>query len=151
MTVSHEMLEDLAGSVPSDAPSIVPKQKSIASEFRIDLREWLTRHGLGFSGKKPHRGETIYLLDECPFLMAHKDGAYTIQFGNRAIFAGFHHNSCGGGQQLWQELREKYEPDRSERQKRTGREVPGVRAREGSRPCQSGRAPGYSPLLLLQE
>ncbi|MCX6692953.1 MAG: hypothetical protein NT074_00105 [Methanomicrobiales archaeon] len=120
MVVSREMLEDLANCVPSNAPPIVPEQKSNTFEFRIDLREWLTRYGIGFSGEKPHQGGTIYPLDECPFSMAHKDGAYAIQFGNGAIFAGCHHNSCGGGQQRWQELREKYEPELAG--KRKGRE-----------------------------
>jgi hypothetical protein len=121
MTVSREMLEQLTTIVPSNPPPPPPtEQKSYTPGSTIDLREWLTRYGIGFSGEKPHQGETIYPLDEYPFSMAHTDGGYNIQFGNGAIFAGCHHNSCGGGQQRWQELREKFEPELAE--KRKGRE-----------------------------
>ncbi|MCX6693023.1 MAG: hypothetical protein NT074_00470, partial [Methanomicrobiales archaeon] len=126
--------------------------------------------GIGFSGEKPHQGGTIYPLDECPFSMAHKDGAYAIQFGNGAIFAGCHHNSCGGGQQRWQELREKYEPDRhakwkewEEKEKQWNRERGRLRAErdgiletaarhvEGPQPAMSegGQGPGTAPATPL--
>ena len=51
----------------------------------------------------------LFVFDRCPFSDAHKDGAYAIQFDNGAIFAGCHHNSCGGGKQRWHELRERFE------------------------------------------
>ena len=57
------------------------------------------------------------MLDQCPFSSAHKDGAFAIQFGSGAIFAGCKHNSCGGGTQRWQELRERFEPDRAAKRK----------------------------------
>ena len=56
------------------------------------------------------QGGLLYRSEQCPFSYAHKDGAYAIQFANGAIHAGCHHDSCGGGSQRWQELREKYEP-----------------------------------------
>ena len=73
----------------------------------IDLSEWLNSHGLSHE-EKPYSGGRLFVLDECPFSSAHKDGAYCIQFDNGAIFAGCHHNSCGGGSQRWSELRERF-------------------------------------------
>jgi hypothetical protein len=79
-----------------------------------DLGDWLLAHGIGFT-EKPYSGGRLYVLDECPFSSAHKDGAYAIQFASGAIFAGCHHNSCGGGKQRWSELRERYEGPRPKR------------------------------------
>jgi len=104
--VGEDLLEGLAASLP--AP---PAQKSTPSRGqKIDLRSWLTSHGIGIAGEKPYRDGTLFVLDECPFSCEHRDGAFAIQFGSGAIYAGCHHDSCGGGMQRWQELREKYEP-----------------------------------------
>ena len=67
--------------------------------------------------EKPYSGGTLFILDQCPFSSAHKDGAFAIQFGNGAVFAGCKHTSCGGGTQRWQELRERYEPDLAAKRK----------------------------------
>lgn len=74
----------------------------------IDLGDWLSSHGIGYE-EKPYSGGRLFVFDECPFSGAHKDGAYAIQFVSGAIFAGCHHNSCGGGEQRWKDLREMYE------------------------------------------
>ncbi len=74
-----------------------------------DLGSWLTRHGLSYTSK-PYQGGTLFSLDSCPFSDAHRDGAFAIQFGNGAIFAGCHHDSCGSGRQRWPELRAMFEP-----------------------------------------
>ena len=54
----------------------------------FDLRRWLSDHGLGVRSEKPYSGGTLFILDQCPFSSAHKDGAFAIQFGNGAVFAG---------------------------------------------------------------
>ncbi|OPZ73793.1 MAG: hypothetical protein BWY79_02214 [Actinobacteria bacterium ADurb.Bin444] len=59
--------------------------------------------------EKPYEGGTLFVLEECPFSGAHRDGAFAIQFGNGAVYAGCHHASCGGGVQRWRELRERFE------------------------------------------
>jgi len=112
--VDKDLLEGLVASLP--AP---PAQKGpVPRGQKIELRSWLTDHGIGISREKPYRDGTLFVLDECPFSTEHRDGAFAIQFGNGAIHAGCHHDSCGGGMQRWQELREKYEP----RKKRVFRE-----------------------------
>ncbi len=90
---------------PSGQP--VPADQSTPAS-PIDLADWLTVHGLSYTEKPYHAGR-LFVFDECPFSDAHKDGAYAIQFPNGAIFAGCHHNSCGGNTQRWHELRERFE------------------------------------------
>ena len=76
-----------------------------------DLGKWLLSFGLTYD-EKSYSGGRLFVFDKCPFSGAHKDGAYAIQFDSGAIFAGCHHNSCGGGSQRWSELREWFEGKR---------------------------------------
>ncbi|MCT8338227.1 hypothetical protein FKB36_12200 [Methanoculleus sp. Afa-1] len=112
--VPVERLEHLAGLLPREEPSR-PKAS-------IDLAAWLAGHGIAVRSTRPWQGGTLYVLAECPFSSAHKDGAFAIQFANGAIFAGCHHASCGGGAQRWPELREMYEKKgRKPEEKATGK------------------------------
>jgi len=108
--VDSVLLETLASSLPMQPPVTQSGKKTCAPGSAIDLREWLTNHGLSVAVEKPYQGGTLFVLDECPFSGAHRDGAFAIQFPSGAIYAGCHHTSCGGGIQKWPELREKYEP-----------------------------------------
>ena len=116
--LTTELLTHLAGMLPREQPKI--QIRDLKGGEKIDLGSWLSSHGISHE-QKPYAGGSLFLLDECPFSSAHKDGAYAIQFQNGAIFAGCHHNSCGGGSQRWQELRERYEGSRDPKkiQKRT--------------------------------
>jgi len=87
--VEKESLNQLAEALPC-APQEIKGYKKV-----IDLREWLSRHGLGIAHEKPYQGGTLYILDECPFSGSHRDGAFAIQFPSGAIYAGCHHASCG--------------------------------------------------------
>ena len=112
--VSIEMLRELTARLPTEQQA---QQPGTAKDKQFDLCHWLSDHGLGVRSEKPYSGGTLYILDQCPFSSAHKDGAFAIQFGNGAVFAGCKHNTCGGGTQRWQELRERYEPDRAAKRK----------------------------------
>ncbi len=111
--VPLERLQHLAGILLKDEPA--PRRKGGS----IDLALWLAEHGLAVRSTRPWQGGTLYVLDECPFSGAHKDGAFAIQFANGAIFAGCHHQSCGGGAQRWPELRAMYEPKPTRKQEET--------------------------------
>ena len=100
----EDLLRHLAASLPS-----APVETKSSSRKALDLREWLRTHGLGVETEKPYQGGTLFVLEECPFSGAHRDGAFAIQFGNGAIYTGCHHASCGGGIQRWRELRERFE------------------------------------------
>jgi hypothetical protein len=113
--VSIEMLRDLVARLPTEQQA--QQQPTATKDKRFDLHHWLSDHGVGVRSEKPYSGGTLYILDQCPFSSAHKDGAFAIQFGNGAVFAGCKHTSCGSGTQRWQELREQYEPDRAARRK----------------------------------
>ncbi len=138
VVVMVELLHDLAARLPDEQHA--HQQPARATEKGFDLRHWLDEHGLGVRSEKPYSGGTLFVLDECPFSSAHKDGAFAIQFANGAVFAGCKHTSCGGGTQRWQELRERYEPGRAahresfaEKQKLWSKERAQARAvRDGS-------------------
>jgi hypothetical protein len=153
--VSRELLEDLAASLPVP-PGVSTEKNSTGRGTAIDLRSWLISHGIGIAAEKPYKDGTLYVLDECPFSGAHRDGAFAIQFGSGAIHAGCHHNSCGGGGQRWPELREKYEPwekrggpaRTTPGQTRADRRDPGPGARSGgSPPINLGELPGREEAL----
>ncbi len=107
--VPNELLERLACALPAASPDSV-SHRGRGSSKKLDLAAWLQDHGIGVAREKPYEGGTLYVLDECPFSGAHRDGAFAIQFPNGAIHVGCQHASCGGGSQRWQELRDKYEP-----------------------------------------
>jgi len=113
--VSPEQLRELTARLPTEQHA--QQQPTAAKDKGFDLRQWLSDHGVGVRSGKPYNGGTLYALDQCPFSSAHKDGAFAIQFGSGAIFAGCKHASCGGGTQRWQELREQFEPDRAAKRK----------------------------------
>lgn len=113
--VEQTLLVRLAGVLPD--PPVAPAPARLAGKAGnpparapLDLRRWLSDHHIGVQTEKPYQGGTLFLFEQCPFSGAHKDGAYAIQFANGAIHAGCHHESCGGGSQRWQELRERFEP-----------------------------------------
>ena len=113
--VTDDLLESLAKCLPKEDPAKDDPGKKTTrrrSDHPIDLGTWLDTHGLGYE-QKPYADGTIFILDECPFSSAHKDGAFAIQFPSGGIFAGCHHNSCGSGSQRWPELREIYEGKRT--------------------------------------
>ena len=114
--VPLEQLQHLAGLLPREEP---PRQKKAGGNGPgIDLAAWLLDHGIAVRSTRPYLGGTLYILEDCPFSSAHKDGAFAIQFANGAVFAGCHHASCGGGAQRWPELREMYEPREKQKKKR---------------------------------
>ncbi|MDI6898576.1 MAG: hypothetical protein QMC82_01960 [Methanolinea sp.] len=106
------LLRRLAGLLPQADPGRGRPAKGPG----IDLREWLPAHGIAVRSEKPWQGGTLFVLEECPFSSAHRDGAFAIQFPSGALYAGCKHDSCGGGRQRWQELR-----DRSGRHRREKR------------------------------
>jgi hypothetical protein len=83
----------------------------------LNLPGWLREHGLVVRYEKPWQGGRLFVLDECPFSTAHRDGAFAIQFPNGAVYAGCKHASCGGGKQRWLELRRMHDPGFVEREK----------------------------------
>ena len=103
--VPVEQLRHLASLLPRNDPD--PGQRTKGRG--IDLHDWLTTHGIGIRSEKPWQGGTLFVLDECPFSSAHRDGSFAIQFPSGAVYAGCQHASCGGGTQRWPELRERFE------------------------------------------
>ncbi len=121
VVVPESVLRDLAGFIPCSLPDTEPGRR----RGSFDLGRWLRSHGLNVLTERPWQGGTLYSLATCPFSSAHTDGAFAIQFGNGAVFAGCHHDSCGGGTQRWQELRAQFEPEwAAARKKNVQLEIP---------------------------
>ncbi|WOX56778.1 hypothetical protein [Methanoculleus receptaculi] len=94
----------VAGVIPRE--EAMPRRQKTAG---FDLGAWLSGHGIAVRAEKPWQGGRLFVLEECPFSSAHRDGAFAIQFSSGAVFAGCHHQSCGGGAQRWPDLRRLYE------------------------------------------
>jgi len=146
--VPSELLEAFARTLPEPPP---PGKKH---GHGIDLADWLRDHGIGIAREKPYAGGTLYVLDECPFSGAHRDGAFAIQFSNGAIHAGCQHTSCGGGAQRWKDLKDRYRQSKEsarvtsdthghppESTTDPGRPSPGRSARQEETPPQSRSLP----------
>lgn len=101
--VSVEQLRSLLATLPCKDPG-AGKVKAGS----LVLPEWLLNHGIGVRSERVWQGGTLYVLSECPFSGAHRDGAFAVQFPSGAIYAGCHHASCGAGTQRWPELREMF-------------------------------------------
>jgi hypothetical protein len=114
--VTVEQLRELAARLPTEAlaQTFVPVETKGYKKI-FNLPDWLSEHDIAVKSQKPYENGRLYVLDQCPFSSAHKDGSFAIQFNNGAVFAGCKHASCGGGTQRWQELRERHEPDRAEK------------------------------------
>jgi hypothetical protein len=141
--VSVEMLRDLVARLPTEQQA--QQQPTATKDKRFDLSHWLSDHGVGVRSEKPYSGGTLYILDQCPFSSAHKDGAFAIQFGNGAVFAGCKHTSCGGGTQRWQELRERFEPDRAAKRKDWEQKQKSYRKDRATAKAKIEGAPDSSP------
>lgn len=133
---------------PPPPPLSAPEKTRTGSRGTVDLAAWLATHLPGYR-TKPYQGGTLYLLDTCPFSDAHSDGAYAIQFPNGAIFAGCHHDTCGGGTQRWQELRDRYEPDRKRSPVSQAKPLTPAPVRDPSRPEPA--APGRDTTLVTDK
>jgi len=112
--VPVEQLQHLASLLPRNDPD--PGQRTKGRG--LDLRDWLTTHGIGIRSEKPWQGGTLFVLDECPFTTSHRDGAFAIQFQSSAVHVGCQHASCGGGTQRWPELRDRFEPKKRDKRER---------------------------------
>ncbi len=138
VVVSDEMLRALADSIPRSPPA----EDKARRRGSFDLKRWLDKHHIAVRSEQLWQGGMLFSLAACPFSTAHTDGAFAIQFINGAIFAGCHHNSCGGGTQRWQELRAMYEPEwaaeKEMREKWETNPSAGAKESPGDIPPQSG-------------
>jgi hypothetical protein len=105
-TVSRELLE-AAAVVEERQPC---KQTDGGHETKqsgsFDVRAYLARYGVDVLDEKRHNGSTLYLLRECLFDPAHKDGESAVgQTAEGILFYHCYHNSCKGFK--WHDARQK--------------------------------------------
>ncbi len=107
--ITPEQMKGLVALLPKEDPGPMKSSLSRNKPGQVtNLGEWLDVHHLGYDAK-PYMGGTLFVLSECPFSGDHRDGAYAVQFPSGAIFAGCHHQSCGGGTQRWTDLKEMFD------------------------------------------
>jgi HEAT repeat protein len=118
--VDLSLLEKLANIVPREEDAVIDESRythygNRQHQYRSTfvLGKWLEEHKIEARHRKWESSSDLYVLKKCPFSDAHVDGAYAIQFQNGGLFAGCHHDSCGGRQNRWKELWSKYETDDS--------------------------------------
>lgn len=74
--------------------------------LKTDVEAFIEEHRLDLNHSKPYEDGTIYVLGTCPWNSVHTDNsAYIMQFGNGAVAAGCHHDSCS--EENWKSLRVK--------------------------------------------
>ena len=109
--VSEEMLDKIIGSQlnKKEEKKIYSKDGCTYKGKKIDLKEWLEKNNIEISHTKPWDDGICYVLKTCPWNPKHEDNnsAYVIQYGNGAISASCHHDSCRG--KKWSDLKALYE------------------------------------------
>lgn len=123
-SLTYQQMQSLADILPQRAEpgscEVTDTGTSTGIVQQFNLGTWLSSHHLTAIAK-PYKDGILYSFTQCPFSNAHKDGAFAIQFANGAIFAGCHHDSCGGGRQRWAELRARFEPSKPDAETRLAR------------------------------
>lgn len=100
--IPRELLEQTAcGHLLTDRNAHANIQAS-----KIDITDLLRRNGVAFDGPDPWNAGQKWVLHECPWNTQHTNkSAFIGQFGNGAVVARCHHNSCK--EYGWQDLRVK--------------------------------------------
>jgi len=127
IVIPVDLLRTISGIFPRTEPGVGTRVKGGS----IDLRAWLSEHGIGVRLEQPWQGGVLFTLRKCPFSGSHQDGAFAIQFPSGGIYAGCHHASCGARRQRWPELRNMFEPPEKtqrERPKEQSRSLPAEKA-----------------------
>ncbi len=71
-----DQLRDLAARLPTETAA--QPQPATGKGKGFDLRSWLSVNSVNIRSEKPYNGGTLFVLDQCPFSSAHKEGAFAI-------------------------------------------------------------------------
>jgi hypothetical protein len=106
--VPLEQLKQLAAMVP-EAPKPERHPRRNGNHAAFDLEQWIAEHHVPVDSTKQWKGGRLWVLNPCPWNVAHTNkAAYIVQFPGGAISARCHHNGCA--ENNWQALRDLYEP-----------------------------------------
>jgi hypothetical protein len=101
LCVPESQLHEIASLVPVHETTPVQKDRGSTG---FDVEKWLVAHELDVSEPRPWKDGRKWVLSECVWNPSHTNGsAYIVEFGNGALAAGCHHNSCDG--KGWRDLR----------------------------------------------
>lgn len=84
---------------------VTTKNAKSTKSKAIDVEAFIDKYGLDLAFQSPFgKDGTKYILNTCPWNSDHTNrSAYILQFGNGAVSAGCHHNSCS--EENWKSLR----------------------------------------------
>lgn len=118
IVVTRELLEALAAEIPIPSLEVkIPSQGKSKGREPFDLKQWIVEHGLEVTGPIAWKDGQKWVFRVCPWNPDHTNrSAFIVRFGNGAIGAGCHHNSCQG--RGWHELRDLIEPSWKEKRKK---------------------------------
>jgi len=118
IVVTRELLEALAAEIPIPSMEVkIPSQGKSKGGEPFDLERWIVEHGLEVTGPIVWKDGQKWVFRVCPWNSDHTNrSAFIVRFGNGAIGAGCHHNSCQG--RGWHELRDLMEPSWREKRKK---------------------------------
>ena len=143
--VDRGLIEKVVGQDRKPAFSLPGKEASVAEARDGDT---LDRHarlaqavlaagGIGISREKDRQGGVLWVLDSCPFCdNADRCAHVEVKADGKLCFA-CKHDSCkrpDGGRHGWQDLRERFDPDRDLGQVAEGNEAGQVAPEETARP-----------------
>jgi AAA domain len=100
--VSRGLLAAIAAFAPKPEPRATPSSNGHAAGRAWDIRDVLTKKGIGFA-KKDLPYATAYGLDHCLTSDDHTDGAAILEFPSGALAYRCHHNRCQG--KGWEDVR----------------------------------------------
>ncbi|TKB75256.1 MAG: AAA family ATPase [Nitrospira sp.] len=118
--VSHGLLTALAALRPVEPKPALSRSNGAS----LDVREFLTRHGLAIVREKLWNRGVVFELESCPFNPEHVRSSSIIQFPTGAVVFTCFHNSCQG--KRWAELRALLEPDHRSWRNEQGRATDSV-------------------------
>ncbi|HXI83760.1 MAG TPA: AAA family ATPase [Verrucomicrobiae bacterium] len=111
-TVSQSQLDAFVASHPVTSTPAASTPTSPGRNGQFSLADFLTKHSIAVSGKKPLAdGRTAHLLAQCPFDENHGDHGEVAVFESLGGKLGFQckHNGCEG--RGWRDFRKHYEPE----------------------------------------
>ena len=108
--IPEEKLKSLVSMLPCEVDADAGnKDSSVEKRLKFDAKKWMDGHGIEVFQEKSWGNANLFVLKQCPWRQEHtNNSAYIIQYGNGAVAAGCHHNSCSD--ENWQTLRDKVEP-----------------------------------------
>ncbi|NLF73305.1 MAG: DUF3987 domain-containing protein [Candidatus Anammoximicrobium sp.] len=106
--VPVELLQALAGEIPTVTPAAAAPRQDHGDGERFDIETFIRRYGLEVEGPHDWNGKQgagrKWTFTRSPMCEHHGDGPFIVQHASGAVTAGCHHAHCAW---TWQDLRQR--------------------------------------------